>query len=169
MSTPFRTPTFLAGTPRSSGDVQTGEVIWTQGGGRAASIYSGAVAPNLTAAPGSVATGPDVLFYSGGGRLKDVLLHTTQLSNSGVPIFFYDAGVTSSGGPFNSSGHKVIAVVNAPTGAGVSGSLTSAGMVSFDIPFQSGLCAATKSGQVGFTVTWIPESTGLDRGGVVGL
>ena len=171
MSSPIRDPNFIGGTPRSSGDVQTGEIAWTLGGGRTASVFSGnaVLSGALNAVPtGITGGGYDLQIYSGGGRLKSVMPHT--ISISGVNVVFYDAAVTTSGGPFPASGHKIIGFLPGNTGgAGLSGSLNFANIVyQYDMPFQSGLCAALKSGQAGFTVSWIPECSVLDNGAIVG-
>ena len=163
MSVQTRSPLKVLGGNANSGNVNTNEQIITQGGGQAMSIYSGnaVLSGALTAAycPAGAATGTgyDVLLFSGAGRLKDVFTHQ---QTSGVAITFYDAGVVSSGGPFAASGTKIVAVVPANTfGGGPAGSLFGAGpsVLGFDIPFQSGLAVALKSGQPGFTVTFWPE------------
>ena len=72
MSVPIKNPTVMVGGNRSSGGIQTYEFSHVRGGERCVSFYSGAVAPGLTAAPGSVAVGSDVLVYSGAGRLNSI-------------------------------------------------------------------------------------------------
>lgn len=151
-----KSPLNLAGAQVNSGLPNTGEQRLTQGGDQAASIYSGQVAPVLTGAPGAVATGADILLYSGAGRLKDILVHQGALS--GVAIMFYDAAVVTSGGPFALSGHKHIGIIPASPPTGASGSFVAAGTYAFDFPFSSGLCVNSRSGQPGFTVTWIPDT-----------
>lgn len=159
MSVTNRSPLRMAGANLSSGNVNTGELNQTRGGGQAASFYSGAVAPGLTCAPGSVATGSDVLIFSGAGRLKSVTPHQ-QIS--GVAITFYDGAAAVSGGPLYTSGHKPLGVVPANTfGGGPGETIFGAGPTTYGFgepPFQSGLIFNSRSGQPGFTVTWIPET-----------
>lgn len=156
MSVGTRNPVRVCGGQSNSGLINTGEARITYGGDMTASIYSGQVAPALGAAPGAVATGADVLLYSGAGRLKDVLIHQSLVS--GQSIIFYDAGVTSSGGPFPLSGNRILATAPPVTLGLQSGVFQSvAGAYPFDVPFTSGLCFNSTSGQAGFTVSWIPD------------
>ena len=168
MSTPVRDPNFIGGTPRSSGDVQTGELPYTFGGGRCASIYSGnaVLSGALVAAYGAAGTGYDVVLYSGPGRLKTIQPH---VQISGVAIAFYDAAAVASGGPFAASGVKILGTIPANTWALPGGVFaTGPAVYQFDMPFQSGLAVALKSGQPGFTVSWTPECSILDNGSIVG-
>lgn len=143
-----------------------------RGGFNTATIYSGALLPNLAACPGAVSGNADILLFSGAGRLDWLLPHThTMASGVQLPIVFYDAGVTSSGGPFASSGHKILGffpfTVAPVSGAPVTGQAgANSGQVCYpapttpitiDCPFQSGLAVALKSGQCGFTVGFTPE------------
>jgi hypothetical protein len=163
MSTPVKNPTFLAGTPRSSGDVQTGEVSWTRGGNRTSCVWSGSLLTNaaLTGAPGAVQSGGQILLFSGAGRLNSVVVH--QFMQSGQPVWFYDAaGPTVSG--VSVSGQRIIAVVpgTSPANPGVASgqfqvSVQWSHYLQPDAPFQSGLCAGAASGSPGFTVSYIPE------------
>lgn len=124
------------------------------GGFRTAAIYSGIIAgPSLAAAPGAVAAGSDTLLFSGAGRLNRIQPHVGL--QSGVAVVLYDAAVAASGGPIVSSGHIVIGVV--PPMTGLSGTLTLTNPIEVNIPFNSGLCVATRSGCPGFTVSWTPE------------
>ncbi len=164
MSTPRQDPLVVMGTPRSSGDVQTGETCWTRGGGRAATIYSGGFLGGIGFAPGSVKTGDHILLYSGGGRLNTVFPLSAA---SGVAGLFYDAGTVAASGIAVLSGYKIVGLVPANTfGTNVT---TGPMQIQFDIPFQSGLCIANISGVIGFTVTYTPESSVLDGGTVVGV
>jgi len=131
------------------------------GGYQTASIYSGLPAgPNLTAAPGAINTGADVCLFSGNGRLCLFTPHTNMLSG-GTAIFFYDATILTSGGPFVASGHKVIFVypstLATASGTAVPQVFTP---VSVQMPFQSGLAFRSASGQPGFTVSWTIEPAG---------
>ena len=139
----------------------------TQGGFNTASIYSGQVAPVITSCPGAVAFGSDVLLFSGAGRLDLVMF--TNLIASGQPTFFYDAAPPlSSGGPFSLSGHKILAVINQPGTTFISPIASGQNLfVNFpppglpqliQMPFQSGLCVNSRSGQAGFTAGWTPEA-----------
>lgn len=138
----------------------------TTGGFNTASIYSGAVAPSLTACPGAVAGGSDVLLFSGAGRLDLIMQH--QPVQSGLSIYFYDTGVVTSGGPFPSSGHKIIGVLpptwRVPTGVTVASGQTNfvdsqpGFPIQVSMPFQSGLALNSRSGQAGVTVCWTPET-----------
>jgi hypothetical protein len=136
----------------------------TPGGFQTASIFSGQVAPNLAACPGAVAGGSDVLLFSGAGRLDDILQHVQMAS--GQPVFFYDSAVPTSGGPFALSGHKIVGVLPGTWAGGIAttASGATAAPTSFvnpvfatRLPFQSGLCVNSRSGQPGFTVAWSPE------------
>jgi hypothetical protein len=135
----------------------------TTGGFMTATIHSGATAPGLNCAPGAVAVGSDVLLFSGAGRLD--LVMALQSTQSGLPVSFYDSGVPVSGGPFPASGHKIVGVyppTNRAAGAAGSGLANPVDAapgipVQVSMPFFSGLCVATKSGQPGFTVNWTAE------------
>ncbi len=163
MSVPVKNPTYLAGTPRSSGDVQAGEVVFTRGGGRASCVWSGSLLTNaaLTAAPGAVQSGGHILLFSGAGRLNTVVVH--QFIGSGQPVFFYDAGTIAPSG-VSVSGQKIIGIIPATMPAvltTLSGSFqmgrTWNDVMVLDMPFQSGLCAGAASGSPGFTASFIPE------------
>jgi hypothetical protein len=161
MSITSRSPLRVAGANINSGNVFTGEQLITLGGGQRACFFSG-MASGIAAISVSpyagqiVVSGADVLIVSGGGRLKTILPTSTYTALSGVAIYFYDAGVVISGGPFPLSGHAIVGVV--PGAFGVSGQIVGQTPIQFDIPFNSGLCMASKSGQVGVTVTFLPET-----------
>lgn len=171
MSQPFVKPgpLFLSQSPRSSGDVFTGELLQVRGGGRAAAIWSGALNPNLTACPsGAVASGAHVCLYAGAGRLNSLMLHTQMVS--GAPAFFYDAGAITLSGT-SVSGQKIIGVIPTtfaagnPAGALVSGASIAMNTaapwngqpLNVDMPFNSGLCVSCPSGTPGFTVSYTCE------------
>lgn len=156
MSVPINKPCFITGTPRSSGDVFDGGILFVRGGGRAASQSSGHQPGN----PGS--GGGELLICSGAGRLLNILQHA-QLA-SGLPVFFYDAAVATSGGPFYTSGHKIIGLVPPTWPGGALGVASSGTFVPFngavltvDMPFQSGLCVNLRSGQPGWTISYTVE------------
>lgn len=120
-------------------------VYGTDAGNNVSCIFSGSAALS------------DQLIYSGQGRLDSVLPH---VQTSGVQVVFYDAAVATSGGPFAASGHNILGVLPANTWAGgPGGGVFGAGPVpaTFNTPFFSGLCVATKSGQPGFTATYTPS------------
>ncbi len=163
VSVPRSKPTYIAGTPRSSGDVQTGEIPITRGGGRCASFPSGLVTA-------------DAMIYSGAGRLASVLI-TNQAATSGSQILFYDAAAATSGGPYATSGHKVIGATPGSFQGGVASgfnpSVLAGSVLIFDMPFQSGLAvgglaSAVRSGSAGFTVSFTPESNSDQGGAFVG-
>lgn len=170
MSLSTRSPTRVAGGNYNSGAPYTGEQTLTLGGDFKATIWSGMVSGvSLAGAPGAVcgvntAGGADVLFFSGAGRLKDVLVFNTYAGIvSGGPVVFYDSPTPTSGGPFAASGHKIIGIIPAGLGFGPGGSsgfaqVVNGQVLAFDMPFNSGLCANLKSGAPGFTVTYDPES-----------
>lgn len=144
MSSPIQKPLYLAGTNASSGGVQTGEVLFTYGGGRVTTFYSG------------LPLG-DTLIYSGAGRVNTFTMHTQM--QSGVAAVFYDAAVATSGGPFGQSGHKWV-VATPPTWGGAASGVLSPfvpNAVIVDMPFQSGLCVNLRSGCPGVTISWNPE------------
>ncbi len=173
MSRPNHSPTFIAGTPRSSGDVQTGEIPITRGGGRTACLWSGALAPSLAGAPaGALTSGGHTLLYSGAGRLNTVIPHAYL--NSGQPVFFYDAGTISVSG-ISVSGQRIIGIVPlsmratlAVLSGNTQASISWQDKIEIDMPFSSGLCVAAASGAPGFTCSFTPESNILDDGNVTG-
>ena len=157
MSTPTKNPVFYGYTPRTSGDVFTGEIQTVRGGGRTSCVMSGSLLTNaaLTTAPGAVQSGGHILLFSGGGRLNSILQHQGVLSLSGVAVNFYDAaGPTVSG--VSVSGQRIIAVLNAPQGQ--SGQFNTTALANLDMPFASGLCVSAPSGTPGFTVSFTPET-----------
>jgi hypothetical protein len=127
----------------------------TFGGLNTTCIYSGAVAPTVISTPGTVATGSDVLLFSGPGRFDGGFVH--QNLTSGQAIFFYDGAAAVSGGPIAASGHIVLGVLN-PAVSLISGAYNAdrGGLIPFGTQFNSGLCVASKSGQPGFTASWTP-------------
>jgi len=150
MSEPIRRPQFVAGTPRKSGDLQTGEILVNRGGMETFTNFSGTAAGN------------DVAITSGAGRLHDVLQHVQMIS--GQSVLIYDGAVATSGGPFSASGHKVLAVIPSTyRGGAVSGVAATewdARPIVIDRPFYSGLIAATRSGTPGFSVSFTRQLSG---------
>lgn len=132
--------------------------LTTQGGTRTAAIYSGGNTPGLGAAPGAVAVGSDVLLFSGRGLLATVTPHIPL--TSGVSINFYDAVAPVSGGPLYASGHiplfSVTGNANQTSASGMGLFPLMASKIDIGMPFSQGLCVNSRSGQVGFTVTFSP-------------
>ncbi len=154
MSVPRTKPVTVVGTPRSSGDVQTGEIPITRGGGRVFTSYSGLA--------------NDTVIYSGAGRLGSILVIGSAPS-SGAQVAFCDAASITSGFPI--AGQKVIGLIPTPlmvpvTQSGGSNPFSLPGsFVSMDMPFQSGLAViGYRSGGPGFSVSYTPEAN-LDLGG----
>lgn len=153
MSQTSKSPLRFAGAVFNSGNVNTGEQNMTFGGLIAATVYSGiASGVSLTGAPGAVAFGSDILFQSGAGRLKDVLLG--QVFVSGVTLKFYDSAAPASGGP--ASGVKTLfTIVNSVLSGAVG--LAAGTVLAADVPFTSGLAVNMTQNPGTFTVTWTPE------------
>jgi len=146
-------------TPKSSGDVGTGEIQTVRGGGRLATVYSGILTgASVAAAPGAVAAGDAVYFFSGAGRLNWAQSVVGLLS--GQAVTFYDTAVAASGGPIPTSGHKVLGRLPGTQESAItilSGSFGPVGVFNFDAPFQSGLAAKVPSGCPAFSISWTPE------------
>lgn len=129
----------------------------TAGGFESNAIYSGAVAPAV-AQSGNLAgiVGSDVMLQAGNGRLNRVVPHQGVFTLSGPQLTIYDAALPVSGGPLPASGHIPLAVLPGPYG--VSGQVQPAGTpIVLDLPFSSGLCLNSRSGQPGYTITWSAE------------
>ena len=177
MSIPVKSPHTIAGTPRSSGDINTGEIPWTRGGGRSATVYSGAIAMGVTAAgTGALVSGGSIMLFSGAGRLNSftaiwpagVALAGNGEAGciSGQPIVAYDsAALAGSGvltdGKIAALGAKVLFSWCPPKqlASGVTNESFASRYLPqpLDIPFQSGLSVIALSGAPGFTVTFTPE------------
>ena len=126
----------------------TMQTLTTQGGTRTFTSFSGAV-------------GPDILIWSGAGRLDaGFVTDSTLLALSGQAIVFYD-GAAISGGPTPGT-HKVVGVLapsDEQSATGISGAALRGGQVrQFGFPFFSGLVHSTRSGQPGFSVTFTPRN-----------
>lgn len=160
-ATPTKSPCFVAGTNRASGDVGTGELQTVRGGGRCACVLSGSllVTPNVGGPPGITSSGGHILFFSGAGRLNSVLPQVTM--SGGLAVYFYDAATLAPSGT-SVSGQKIIGVIPAFTMVALSGAGAQVPFTgqpfNVDMPFTSGLCAAIPSGTPGFTVSWTPEA-----------
>lgn len=168
LNPPVVNPCFLSYNPRCSGDLKTGEIQHVRGGGRCASLYSGALFSGTTQpAAGTnlvqLSNAGEMLFWSGAGRLNSVTV--LAMMQSGQAVVFYDSAVLTSGGPFAASGHKILGRIPqtlepASSFLGASGTFTSfltSQPFYFDCPFTSGLCMNTRSGAPGITIQWTPE------------
>ena len=142
---PMRTAMF---TP-TSGDINTGQFRNTEGGQVIYTSFSG-----VGAAP--------VLIAGSGGRLDTYMI---TVANSGPGIIFYDAPVATSGGPFSTSGHRVLAVIPPVYPSALpSGQFMLYTVPPFSAPakcgspFYSGLVVqALGSGNLPFFCTYTPE------------
>lgn len=155
---PTAAPTVIIGSVLESGTPNTGQVLYTLGGSKMYHVKSG-VAGGATA------------IHVGAGRLDKIVMHPPATAAvgpaaSGLALYFYDSAIAVSGGPLNASGHNTVAalspvdpaLVNFPnfeSGVGLQGRILDLG-----IPFTSGLCVTTRSGQAGFTITYTPVVSG---------
>lgn len=166
--TPVNNPCYLNGNAYNSGDVKTGELQTIRGGGRCITVFSGnailsGVLPAAGTATGNAANngGYDLLVWSGAGRLNSIM-PLAQIQ-SGLPTLFYDSAVNTSGGPFAASGHKIVGQLPGTFAGGAWSGLGivawTGGPINVDLPFQSGLVIALKSGQAGFTCSFTPENS----------
>lgn len=172
MSISTRKPLRMAGATINSGFPNTGEVPVTQGGMYTAQTFSG----NLLAhngsgfSPGYIgSSGGHIQLWSGAGRLHKIIPHS--ILTSGQPVTFYDAGTITVSG-ISVSGTRIIGRIPARSRATLalaSGEVDTAvswqDVISVDMPFTSGLCAAAASGAPGFSVSFTPETirTGSDE------
>lgn len=149
MSLASRNPVRSIGMSPWSGGLNTGHFQSTFGGQQVYTSFSGVVV--------------DTLVLAGGGRLDSVFRYTV---GSGSPVIFYDGHVATSGGPFSTSGHKVLGILRSDV-AVLSGVLTPVGSpqnvpINFGFPFFSGLIAAPiGSGTPSFSATYTPEASGF--------
>ena len=169
MSIRSKSPLRTAGANLRSGFADLGEVAHTRGGFQTATIWSGALNPNLTGAPtGAVASGGNSQLWSGAGRLHTILPHS--LLTSGQPVYFYDAGAITVSG-VSVSGQKIIGIIpnsmRAPL-AVISGQVQTTvaweDQIVLDMPFTSGLCVSAASGAPGFTCSFTTEVPAYDLG-----
>lgn len=162
MSLTGKSPARQASWCGHSGNMDTGQLLSTQGGGKLGSWQ-----------PSGLSL--DTLIQSGPGRLDTILL--TTYFQSGRGVIFYDSAVATSGGPFSASGHTIVGILPPAINVGVgfvSGTLTGALPWTGEpyrpgMPFFSGLVAApwpagaTGSGTHGFSVSYTLQ--GLQSGG----
>lgn len=140
------------------------------GGTRTGCIFSGAVVP-VANGPGALVTGSDVMFASGAGQLVDVVINAgiasgnTVATTSGTAIVFYDAAAPVSGGPLQASGHIPLFTVYMPvTPPTIASGLTQPAFsvkINVNMPYNSGLCVNSRSGQPGFTASFRPFQQNL--------
>lgn len=183
MSTPFQKPHFEAGTPLNSGDVQTGEIAFTRGGGRSACVFSGAIAMGVAACnSGALSSGGSVRLTTGAGRLNSFTAlwpaGAALAANgeggcvSGQPIVVYDSAITARSGVYTDStiaesGRKILYTWAPAKGIASGLNLLLNGQYDprpLDIPFQSGLCVMALSGAPGFSISWTPETLPIITG-----
>jgi hypothetical protein len=99
-----------------------------------------------------------VLFFSGAGRVTGLTMHASYLALSGVVGMFYDASTPVSGGPIAATGHKPLFGTPGILAKVASGDFVQGGaFIPLNVPFTSGLCYNSRSGQVGVTVHYQPE------------
>jgi hypothetical protein len=164
MSVSTKSPLNQVGGQLYSGGPRTGEWQQVRGGSLCATVLSGSLVVNAFSgtAPGSVASGGHVLFFSGAGRLNNATV-ISQAAASGPAPVFYDAGAIAPSG-ISTSGQRALGVIpNIFQPYQLPGSISGGGyppvqyMYYYDTPFTSGLCASVPSGVGGFTVSWTPE------------
>lgn len=151
---PTKNPVVLAGTNVVSGTPNTGQVLFTQGGSKVYTLFSGAAA--------------DVQVHLGAGRLDAFQLLTAAGLNaaSGVAAYIYDAAVAGAG-VAAASGHKVLGIADPqsiprpPFGTFQSGDKVRAGdIIQVGAPFTSGLNISCLSGGGGLSVYYTPVYSG---------
>lgn len=156
MSIQTRNPVRFLGGVQQSGAKATGESPWTQGGQETYTSFSG--------------LGVATLIYSGAAGMVGGRLNYVQITNaiqSGFAVHICDAAVATSGGPFSTSGHKILWTIPGmnPAGAGASGigyvvnPQAFQGAYAFpSMPFTNGLVAfPVASGGPSFTLSFTPE------------
>ena len=162
MSLQTRKPLRMGGANFASGNPNTGELMFTRGGGQNACLWSGALAPSLAGCPaGAVTSGGNTMLFSGAGRLNSILPHA--LLTSGQPVFFYDSSIITVSG-ISVSGQKLIGFIPAtyrapltPISGQYAVTIPWQDKIDCDMPFTSGLCVSAPSGAPGFTISFTPE------------
>jgi len=164
MSVVHRNPQRLAMANLDSGSVDTGRLPYTEAGTQYAVIWSGGLAPATGGRLSTIASGNQVLLFSGGGSLDSVVPHRQM--QSGQPVYFYDAASLAASG-VGISGMLILGRVPPTHNEGAWSGLALQEWrhrLIFSTPFYSGLCASAPSGAPGFTVTWTPEPRGVASG-----
>lgn len=153
---PTAKPTIVAGTTFVSGDPNTGQQLFSQGGTKTFTKFSGTA-------------GGDANVWVGAGRLDNACLFDgSVVALSGTPVIFYDSAIAVSGGPIAASGHKVVGVLGvggSTKGVAASGDVFMAGLSqTIAMPFNSGLCYTSRSGHLGFSISYTPVVSGTQNG-----
>lgn len=166
MSLTTRRPLRLGGASFHSGMAHTGEVMFTRGGAKHFTSFSGGLLPlgsGDSASRPVAQTADHAVIWSGAGRLNTAFAHQAI---SGVAIVFYDSAIVARSGPTTNqeSGRATIGFIPAVTFAGLPSTILSGiydlvgpDIFRYDAPFYSGLAVSAPSGCAGFTVTWTPE------------
>ena len=142
---PTVNPTIIAGTTLESGTPNTGQVLYSFGGTKNYTSFSGVA--------------PDKLIQLGGGRLEYAqFLPSADFAASGKAVIFYDAHVAAAAGPVFASGHKLLGML--ASAVTVSGATAIGDIRMFRTVYTSGLCVYQISGNNGFTVTYTPVISG---------
>ena len=150
MANRFGKPQQTIGASINSGYVNTGEFNNNTGGQSVYTSFSGIIV--------------DTMIYSGGGRFKSV--EVISNINSGQSTVFYDAHVVTSGGPFSTSGHRILGIIPPVWVVGASGVINEFAKPGNrqvkDAPFFSGLAVAViSSGAPSFTAQYTPDTSGF--------
>lgn len=155
---PTQNTTYIAGTSTYSGQPNTTQVRYTQGGQvNAAGVYSGTGA---------------VQIALGQGRLDTAQMLAAGLAApaaaSGQPVIFFDSH--AAGSYSSTSGHRILAVLDAkstaqlgfgPTGYYNSGAVMIGSLpVQLGVPYNSGLCVQALSGAPGYACSYTPSLSG---------
>lgn len=155
--TPTNKPTVLVGSTIESGVPNTGQSLWTLGGTRTHTVFSGTA-------------GGDANIWVGGGRLDSfAFTNGNQLALSGQQVIFYDSAVAVSGGPLATSGHKHIGTLGVPMASKVAASgdvfIANGTVQTCGFVFTSGLCFQSRSGIMAWSASYTPVVSGASYGG----
>lgn len=179
MALTTRNPLRFTGGVVNSGNVDTGEIAFTQGGQRTACVFSGAIAMGVVTSPtGALSSGGSILVVSGQGRINTfTALWPAGVALAGVgenacisgqPIVVYDSAITARSGVLTDatiaeSGRKILYAWSPPklvaSGAVLLNARTVYDPVKLDIPYFSGLCVMALSGAPGFAIGFTPDRT----------
>lgn len=146
---PSSRTTIIQGSPVMSGTPNTAQLLYTQGGQKNATVFSGVA-------------GGDTVINIGAGRLDSAFFHPgtyPMISGRGQGVEFYDASATvSGGGPI--SGCKVVGVLFPDLSVLVSGNWSKGIFLGAGNVFTSGLGYTGRSGQPGFSINYTPVVSG---------
>lgn len=141
--------TAIVGTPVMSGTPNTAQLLYTLGGQKNTSVFSGIA-------------GGDTVVNIGGGRLDNAFFHPGTyplISGRGQAVEFYDAAATvSGGGPI--SGCKIVGVLFPDLSNIISGNWSKGVFFGEGNVFTSGLAYTGRSGQPGFSINYSPVVSG---------